>query len=74
VSDKPLPKAEWVVDHIADLLNQRASSKTKLPYETEKQIVNCNVAWTVERVGGTLNLPQKNRAGQGAKLPALSCQ
>jgi hypothetical protein len=34
-SNKPSPKAGQVVDHRADLLNQRAAFKTELPHLTE---------------------------------------
>jgi hypothetical protein len=37
VGNKPLPEAGQVVDHRANLLSQRAASKTKLPHKTEKQ-------------------------------------
>jgi hypothetical protein len=68
VSKKPLPKAGQLVDHRADLLSQRAASKTELPCKTEKQSLNCNQTKTVEAAGGTLNLPQRKGAGQRAKL------
>jgi hypothetical protein len=56
------------VDDRADLLSQRAASKTELPHKTEKQTANCNPAWTTEGIGGMLNLPQRKGVGQGTKL------
>jgi hypothetical protein len=74
MGDKQLHKSGQVVDHRDDLLSQRAASKTRLPHKTEKQTANCNLPWTVEGLGGTLSLPQREGAGQRAKLPALSSQ
>jgi hypothetical protein len=64
VSDKPLPTAGQVLDHRAHLLSQRVASKAELPPKTEKQTVNSKQIWTVEGWGGTLNLPQKKKAGK----------
>jgi hypothetical protein len=60
------------VDHRADLLSQRAASKTNLLHKTEKQTVNYNGIWTAEGVGRTLNLPWRKGPWQRAKLSKLS--
>jgi hypothetical protein len=52
--NKPLPEAGHVVDHRADLVNQRAASKIELSCRTEKQTANCNKTQTAEREGGVL--------------------
>jgi hypothetical protein len=62
VGNKPLPEAWKVVDHRADLLSQRAASKTELPCKTEKR--NCNKTQTADGVGGTQPVLEK---GGGAK-------
>jgi hypothetical protein len=42
--------------------------------KTEKQMANSNLTWTVEGVGGMLNLPQRNRATQSTKLSVPKSQ
>jgi hypothetical protein len=73
VGNKPLPKEGKVVDHRDHLLSQRAASKTKLPYKTEKQTVNCNKTqqW---RVWVEHNLPQKKGVDQRKKFTAWKSQ
>jgi hypothetical protein len=62
------------VDDRADLLSQRAASKTELPHKTEKQTANCNQIQTVEGAGKTLNLPQRRGAGQRTELSVPNFQ
>jgi hypothetical protein len=74
MGDKPLPKAGQVVDHRTHLLSQKATSKTKLPHNTEKQTSNCHKTRTAEGADGILNLPQRKGAGQRNKPPVWKFQ
>jgi hypothetical protein len=73
VSNSPLPEGGKVVDLRTDLLSQRAAFKTEHPQKIEKQIMNCNLAQTMERAVEH-NLPQRKGAGQRNKHPALNSQ
>jgi hypothetical protein len=42
--------------------------------KTEKQTTNYNLAWILDGVCDTLNLPQRQEMGQRTKLPLLNSQ